>query len=336
MTSPKSALRTGPISISLGGAQWGEGVVTVIAGDVVLSGTLLEEFATDIWLGKGAIGGIQLISSVGDSMSFHLDEASNEATATVPSELIIDRIPFEVRPWLRYRLSLQLQDSKLVSTLSYPVIVSYIESELPGFGAAAAIDNLIAFTAGKTRFTVLDDGSQDRTSEFDTPTSEIRVWSTDDGNRMGLCFPDQNRVLIGRPSVSSFSGTLTWPQETAQTSIVLGTGAGHEDGALFFPLSVDRGPDGRYFVLDAGNARIQVFDAEGNYLTQWGRDGFDFGNGNVSTDFVGSIAVDDDGFICVADVGNRRTQKFAPESLDKWRLLPTRHVAQHFHHLLRR
>ena len=64
------------------------------------------------------------------------------------------------------------------------------------------------------------------------------------------------------------------------TSIVLGTGAGQEEGALFFPLSVDRGPDGRYFVLDAGNARIQVFDAEGKYLTQWGRgevgtDGFD-------------------------------------------------------------
>ena len=37
-----------------------------------------------------------------------------------------------------------------------------------------------------------------------------------------------------------------------------------------------------------------------------------FGQGNVSTDFVGSIAVDDDGFIYVADVGNGRIQKFAP------------------------
>ncbi|MFP6590135.1 MAG: hypothetical protein VCE12_06395, partial [Candidatus Latescibacterota bacterium] len=51
--------------------------------------------------------------------------------------------------------------------------------------------------------------------------------------------------------------------------------------------------------------------------TQWGRgevgtDGFDFGQGNVSTDFVGSIAVDGDGFICGADEGNGRIQKFAP------------------------
>ncbi len=54
-----------------------------------------------------------------------------------------------------------------------------------------------------------------------------------------------------------------------------------------------------------------------NNITQWGRgevgtDGFDFGQGNVSTDFVGSTAVDDDGFICVADVRNGRIQKFAP------------------------
>jgi hypothetical protein len=150
------------------------------------------------------------------------------------------------------------------------VIVSYTETESSGFGAVAAIDNLIASTFGETRYSVLDDGSLDRSSEFETPTSDIRLWSTDDGNRMGLCSPDQNRVLVGRPSVSSFSGTLTWPQETTATSIVLGTGAGQEEGALFFPLSVDRGPDGRYFVLDAGNARIQVFDAEGKYLTQWG------------------------------------------------------------------
>ena len=34
--------------------------------------------------------------------------------------------------------------------------------------------------------------------------------------------------------------------------------------------------------------------------------------GFVATDCAGSIAVDDDGFIYVADVGNRRIQKFAP------------------------
>jgi len=32
----------------------------------------------------------------------------------------------------------------------------------------------------------------------------------------------------------------------------------------------------------------------------------------VGWNFQGSIAVDDDGYIYVADVGNRRIQKFAP------------------------
>ena len=39
---------------------------------------------------------------------------------------------------------------------------------------------------------------------------------------------------------------------------------------------------------------------------------FDFGSGNVPEDFAGSVAVDDEGFIYVADVGNQRIQKFAP------------------------
>ena len=83
---------------------------------------------------------------------------------------------------------------------------------------------------------------------------------------------------------------------------------------------MDAAPDGRMYVLDAGNARIAVFDKEGAYITQWGAPGsnageFDFGDGvpiSQSLNFAGSIAVDDEGFIYVADVFNKRIQKFAP------------------------
>lgn len=80
------------------------------------------------------------------------------------------------------------------------------------------------------------------------------------------------------------------------------------------------GPDGRFYVLDAGNSRIQVFDATGDYLTQWGTRGskegeFDFGvvgNTDIFRSLAGSIAVDDEGLIYVADVFNNRIQQFAP------------------------
>jgi len=93
-----------------------------------------------------------------------------------------------------------------------------------------------------------------------------------------------------------------------------------EQGSLFHPLSFDVGPDGRIYVLDAENSQIVVFDEKGDYITHWGQRGagpgeFDFGLGGklrTGLDFVGSIAVDDDGYFYVADVFNQRIQKFAP------------------------
>jgi len=107
---------------------------------------------------------------------------------------------------------------------------------------------------------------------------------------------------------------LPWGGILKETS--LSRQIGSDDGEFRFPLSLAVGPNQRIYVLDAGNARIQVFDSQGQYLTQWGRPGsgpgeFDFGTGLSADDFAGSIVVDDDGFVDVADVGNRRIQKFA-------------------------
>jgi len=97
----------------------------------------------------------------------------------------------------------------------------------------------------------------------------------------------------------------------------LSDAAGPDPGSFLFPLSFAIGPNGRIYVLDAGNSRIQVFSADGEYITQWGRRGsgpgeFDFGQGMAPEDFRGSIAVDDGGYIFAADPGNRRIQVFSP------------------------
>ena len=154
---------------------------------------------------------------------------------------------------------------------------------------------------------------------IDMPVSQVRLWKLggESQSLLGICLPEMNRVVVRHIVSPVLIGLQDWPKIGDEETLVLGTGGGYEAGSLFFPLSVDWGPDGRFFVLDAGNARVQVFDAAGNHLTEWGRKGssegmFNFGSGWVAEDFAGNLCVDDDGYIYVADVGNRRIQKFAP------------------------
>ncbi|MDA0337487.1 MAG: hypothetical protein O2782_20175 [bacterium] len=60
------------------------------------------------------------------------------------------------------------------------------------------------------------------------------------------------QVLFG----SVFRGSR-WTDALRGGTIGLRIGAG---GTLFYPLSVAAGPDGRMYVLDAGHARVVVFE----------------------------------------------------------------------------
>lgn len=63
---------------------------------------------------------------------------------------------------------------------------------------------------------------------------------------------------------------------------------------------------GRVFVTDTGNKRIQVFDADGNAINQFGGGGLLEGN----LDEPVGLAIDQDGNIYVADTWNQRVQVF--------------------------
>ena len=66
-------------------------------------------------------------------------------------------------------------------------------------------------------------------------------------------------------------------------------------------------PDGRVLVADGFiNSRVMILDAEGNYLTEFGRPG----DGRGEFDVVHAIAVGPNGRIFVADRNNRRVQVF--------------------------
>ena len=66
------------------------------------------------------------------------------------------------------------------------------------------------------------------------------------------------------------------------------------------------GTDGRVYVCDAGNHRVQRYLSDGSFDVAWGSFGSDPGQFNIPTD----VAVDDAGHIYVLDKDNQRVQRF--------------------------
>jgi uncharacterized protein (TIGR03663 family) len=72
-------------------------------------------------------------------------------------------------------------------------------------------------------------------------------------------------------------------------------------------LALDNG--GRIYVADGNNHRIQVFDSNGQFISQWGSQGA--GPGQFQEPW--GVAVDQNGNVYVADTWNHRIQKFDSE-----------------------
>ena len=81
-----------------------------------------------------------------------------------------------------------------------------------------------------------------------------------------------------------------------------------EAGQLRSPWGIAVDGAGDVYVTDTGNHRIEKFDREGNFITQWGG----FGNGDGQFNFPYGIAVDAKGSVFVVDSGNTRVQQFMP------------------------
>ena len=82
--------------------------------------------------------------------------------------------------------------------------------------------------------------------------------------------------------------------------------AGSGEGQLSSPRAVAVGPNGLLYVADSGNNRIQVLDADGNFVRAWGSAGA--GPGQFQEPW--GIAVSDEGRVYVADTWNHRIQVF--------------------------
>ena len=81
-----------------------------------------------------------------------------------------------------------------------------------------------------------------------------------------------------------------------------------EAGQLRSPWGIALDSAGDVYVTDTGNHRVEKFDKEGNFITQWGG----YGNGDGQFNFPYGISVDAKGSVFVVDSGNTRVQQFMP------------------------
>lgn len=82
--------------------------------------------------------------------------------------------------------------------------------------------------------------------------------------------------------------------------------AGAGNGQFSHPADIAQDPQGGLWVLDAGNNRVEKFNAAGEYLSQFGSTGSGNGQFNRPT----AIAIDAGGNLWVVDAGNKRVQEF--------------------------
>lgn len=219
---------------------------------------------------------------------------------------------FPVIPSTPYTLTVGGGLDRRLATIESPIRWFEPATEGDVFGTATVVDGIVLLSGGKTVRSFFGDEVLEYSS-FDSPPAEMRVWETD-RQRIGGVFPQDATLAIRRGGSNSFTGRVNIPSGIGVSQF----GApGPGPGQMSSPMSFDVGADGRIYVLDAGNARIQVFDTDGNYITQWGSFGsgpgqFDFSDPELFFGLGGSVAVASDGTIWVADIGNRRIQRFAP------------------------
>jgi DNA-binding beta-propeller fold protein YncE len=84
--------------------------------------------------------------------------------------------------------------------------------------------------------------------------------------------------------------------------------------AFWGPRSLAFDSQGRLYVTDTGNKRVVIFDADGNYISQFGSVGMQSGEFDEPV----GIVISKDDVIYVADTWNQRIQSFMGDSTNNF------------------
>ncbi|MGE0086448.1 MAG: SMP-30/gluconolactonase/LRE family protein, partial [Desulfococcaceae bacterium] len=90
----------------------------------------------------------------------------------------------------------------------------------------------------------------------------------------------------------------------------------HQPWYFLNPSDLACDSEGFIYVADSANDRIQKFSSDGQFVTEWGKNGTDDGE----FDYPTGIAADSRGFVYVVDNANNRVQKFTSSGqfVTKW------------------
>ncbi|NKB68638.1 MAG: hypothetical protein GKR89_16365 [Candidatus Latescibacteria bacterium] len=213
-----------------------------------------------------------------------------------------------------YRLILAAEQGQVRARIETPVLWAIKRGgERVVKGSMADLGGSMAVAIDEYAYHVDAAGNGEFIGELQSRVERLKVWQRNGQRFIGAVMPEIGTIVWGG-LIGSTPGI--WPDFFRRT---FGPHINPGNSALENPFSFAVGPDGQFYVLDGGNARVVVFDAEGNYLTQWGRQGagageFDFDSGTTFSTakvYFGDIAVDDEGFVYVLDK-YERIQKFAP------------------------
>lgn len=127
----------------------------------------------------------------------------------------------------------------------------------------------------------------------------------------GMVVDNENRFLY--VADAALDQVLVYDADKLTLIRKIGTaGKGHtltEPGQFSVPTNVALDKDQNLYVSDTYNNRIEIFDADGNFIRAWGKEGDRPGTFARPK----GIAVDVDGHVWVADAVQDRIQCFTPE-----------------------
>jgi streptogramin lyase len=128
---------------------------------------------------------------------------------------------------------------------------------------------------------------------------------------VGLAIDNENRFLY--VADTDLDQVLVYDVDKLKLIRKIGTTGKHhtltEAGNFSRPIGVAVDKDGNLFVTDTLNNRVEEFDAEGNFIREFGK----AGDGPGFFARAKGIAVDSDGHVWVADAVQHRIQVFSAE-----------------------